>query len=147
MKRPEPLNLGFTGTQRGATRAQLLTLMRVLTFGPWKDPDRFHLGDCVGADDQAVHLAYALGLACVGHPPSNDVKRAFFAHYVVSYGIQLYLVRNREIVDVCDALIACPRLDTEEVRSGTWATIRYARRRRKPVIRILPNGTLIEETS
>ena len=141
-QRPSPFNLGFTGTQRGATSAQLQTLIRLLTVGRWSCPDRFHLGYCVGADVQAAHLAYGYGITCVGHPPSNDTRRAYFEHYLTTYEPKPYLERNREIVDACDALIACPRLSTEETRSGTWATIRYAKDRRKTVIIILPNGGL-----
>lgn len=45
------------------------------------------------------------------------------------------LVRNKKIVDDCDILIALPiDPDVEEARSGTWATIRYARKSNKQII-------------
>lgn len=44
------------------------------------------------------------------------------------------LARNRRIVAAVDVLIAAPETDREELRSGTWATIRYARAAGKPVV-------------
>lgn len=140
--RPDPLNLGFTGTQVGATVKQLRTLFWLLTEDVLRLPDRFHLGDCIGADEQAAHLAHALGIDCVGHPPSDGGRQAHFERYLVSYEPLPYLARNRELVDVCDALIACSRTMKEELRSGTWATVRYALKKRKPVWLIVPNGVL-----
>jgi len=52
------------------------------------------------------------------------------------------LVRNRDIVDECDLLVACPGSDHEELRSGTWACIRYARKVKRKTIIIWPDGTL-----
>ena len=43
-------------------------------------------------------------------------------------------------------LIACPASADEELRSGTWATIRYARRKLKRIYLILPDGTVQEES-
>ncbi len=35
---------------------------------------------------------------------------------------------------------ACPRSAEEETRSGTWPTVRYARKQGKPVYLVLPDG-------
>ena len=51
-----------------------------------------------------------------------------------------YLVRNHDIVDVCDVLVATPGQKEEQIRSGTWATIRYARKIRKQIIIVYPDG-------
>ena len=56
------------------------------------------------------------------------------------YAEKRYLERNRDIVDACDILIACPRTLKEELRSGTWATVRYARKVGKPVAILWNNG-------
>jgi hypothetical protein len=53
------------------------------------------------------------------------------------------LDRNKMMVDDCEALIATPRLMVEELRSGTWSTIRYARKCRKPVHIVWPDGSYI----
>ena len=52
-----------------------------------------------------------------------------------------YLERNKDIVDETGLLIATPKGE-EIVRSGTWSTIRYARKNHKKIIIIMPNGNL-----
>lgn len=47
---------------------------------------------------------------------------------------------NRDIVAETDELIATPKGFQEERRSGTWATVRYALKARKPVTVIWPDG-------
>jgi hypothetical protein len=42
--------------------------------------------------------------------------------------------RNEDIADMCDILIAAPKAATEVLRSGTWATIRHARRIGRQVV-------------
>jgi predicted Rossmann fold nucleotide-binding protein DprA/Smf involved in DNA uptake len=46
------------------------------------------------------------------------------------------LERNHLIVAACDVLNAAPLQDEEILRSGTWATIRYARKAGKTVIQL-----------
>jgi hypothetical protein len=48
-----------------------------------------------------------------------------------------YMKRNDELVAQCDVLLAFPRSAKEELRSGTWATIRRARKAGKE-IRLFP---------
>ena len=55
-----------------------------------------------------------------------------------------YLARNRDIVDASDLMLACPAEQQEVLRSGTWATIRYALKRDKHLIVIHPNGAAVE---
>lgn len=50
------------------------------------------------------------------------------------------LVRNHDIVDSTELLIACPKEQVEVLRSGTWATIRYARKKEITVWLIDPEG-------
>jgi hypothetical protein len=52
------------------------------------------------------------------------------------------LVRNRSVVEAAfgGLLIACPK-GPEVWRSGTWATIRYARRRGCVPLIFWPDGT------
>jgi len=56
-----------------------------------------------------------------------------------------YLDRNQDIVDGADILIAAPNEDKEIVRSGTWSTVRYARKSKKKIILVLRSGEVIEE--
>jgi hypothetical protein len=53
-----------------------------------------------------------------------------------------YLVRNHEIVDDSQVLIAAPKEFTEQLRSGTWATIRYARKIGRTVRIVFPDGSI-----
>lgn len=45
---------------------------------------------------------------------------------------------TQAIVRMCTHLIAAPRTLEEERRSGTWATIRYAKRCGRPVMILAP---------
>lgn len=127
---------GFTGTDRGMTSHQLSAVGVHLQVS-----GELHHGDCVGADAQTHAIARRLGgLWIVGHPPDVDVKRAF-CDFDVALPPRPYIDRNHDIVDACDFLLATPRGYVEELRSGTWATIRYARKIGTALRIIYPNGT------
>lgn len=101
----------------------------------------FHHGDCVGADEEAHAVAGNLGYTIIIHPPEIDRARAFCATAEQNMRPRkCYLDRNHDIVDVSMILIGCPNTDIERLRSGTWATIRYARKQLKEVVVIFPNG-------
>ena len=134
-------SIGFTGTQRGMTEAQRLKLGTILAVGSTKGVGVLHHGDCVGADAQAHELAQKWMIPVIIHPPENSSKRAFCGGSLASLPPQPYLVRNHFIVDACDVLVATPGEATEQLRSGTWATIRYARKRHKTVVIIYPDGS------
>lgn len=139
------LHVGFTGTQVGMTPRQHLLLRAELykldadhrAAFPW-----FHHGLCVGADDEShgIVRAHSGAWSIWGHPPSNPAKRA---EWRLSSCDRLspegpYLVRNHAIVDACSFLIAAPKGMEEERRSGTWATVRYARKKGVPVVILWP---------
>lgn len=48
--------------------------------------------------------------------------------------VKAYLDRIKDIVDMSDILIATPESVKEVLRSGTWSTVRYAKRAGKEVI-------------
>ncbi len=131
--------IGFTGTQKGMTVPQSLAVRSILSDrrGVW-----LHHGDCVGADAQAHVFAKATGYLLAIHPPINWRKRAWCIGFDRRYPEKDYIARNHEIVDVTDELIAAPAQAQEERRSGTWATIRYARKQRKLVTIVFPDGSL-----
>lgn len=133
------MRLGFTGTRSGMTDAQKETVRTLL--GMWLPGQgiEFHHGDCKGADAEAVELARAAGFEIAKHP--SDIE-AQTAHTLadVTFDPKPPLERNHDIVDAIDALIACPKGFTEELRSGTWATIRYARKQGRLVMVVLPSG-------
>jgi hypothetical protein len=84
-----------------------------------------HHGDCVGADAAAHQIARDLGITVVVHPPVSNKKRAF-CEGDQELPPKEYLVRNRDIVDASQVLVATPGGFQEKRRSGTWATVRYA---------------------
>ena len=141
----EVVILGFTGTQVGMTETQRKALIRVLRV---YDITEFHHGDCIGADAQA-HESVALHTRAriVIHPPVDERKRAW-SHSAVGLPIlglsvlcpKPYLDRNKDIVNASEGMFAAPR-GPEELRSGTWSTIRYARKCRKKVLIVWPDGS------
>lgn len=102
----------------------------------------FHHGDCIGADAQAARFAKALGFILVCHPghprdKSNTMFRAFTDFNDVMHEAKPFVVRDRDIVDAVETMVATP-VGLEEIRSGTWTTVRYARRKEKPIHIIYP---------
>lgn len=134
---------GFTGTQQGMTSSQESTLSLLL---PRFHVRVLHLGDCLGADDEAHIIAHRLGLRTIGHPPTIADRRAFCT-YAEERPAAPYLERNRVIVDESAVLIAAPKGYVEEQRSGTWYTVRWARASKKPVVVIWPDGKLTDEAN
>ena len=131
--------IGFTGTQDGMTQQQKDKLKELLSIERLSHSN-FHHGDCIGADEEACLIATELGFNLHCHPPNNPSKRAFVKSAVYAEE-KPYLDRNRDIVDSCYKLYATPKDFKEELRSGTWATIRYARKNNKQVMIIYPDGT------
>lgn len=132
------LVLGFTGTQAGMSPAQKWAFTNLLLT--YYTKPELHHGDCVGADADAHEIAYRLGCSIAIHPPENPSKRAFCQPAASVRSPRPYLDRNRDIVNDTRALIATPK-GREELRSGTWATVRHARRTGKPVLVIWPDGS------
>lgn len=133
--------VGFTGTQGGMTVWQMARVSEILKE---KECSVLIHGDCVGADCDADIVADSLEIKRQIRPCDIDNKRA---HCEYNGAEQISeptapLVRNHLIVDDCDVLIACPKGFSEELRSGTWATIRYARKVGKEVIIVWPSEGL-----
>jgi hypothetical protein len=112
--------LGFTGSRKGMTENQLKNFVYLLGR---LQPTEIHLGDCVGADEEAFKYAkmFRPEMTFIGHIPSDDKLRAF-CQYDVEWEPKDYLARNRDIVDCSQVIIATPRSNSK----GTNYTIRYA---------------------
>ena len=124
--------VGFTGTQEGMSYEQTNALRQALIGAT-----ELHHGDCIGADAQAHDIAREIGgIRIVIHPPTDPSRRAFKRGDIIREP-KPYLERNHDIVDESASLIAAPKSDVEELRSGTWATVRYARKMEKPVKMLL----------
>jgi hypothetical protein len=112
----------------------------------------FHHGGCMGADSQAHNAVcvYSHNRQTVVHVhPSNLAKTQARDDWgSITDGLRIVvaqryapLLRNRHIVDAAAStgmLIAAPRTLDEELRSGTWSAIRYARKEGVPVCLLDP---------
>lgn len=127
--------VGFTGTQYGITSDQYIRLRSWLTTNM---PTHLHHGDCIGADSTVNEICKELDIKIVMHPPINPTKRAFCKGATFTYQPKDYLVRNRDIVSCSEVLIVVPKERIERLRSGTWATMRYAQKLKKELVLILP---------
>jgi len=134
------MRIGFTGTQRGMTPAQLVSVREFLAN---VEATEFHHGDCIGSDIQAAAIAADLRICTFIHPPLDEHKRGRYRSTLVENFICAplpYMDRNHAIVHDTDVLLATPKTAEEEQRSGTWSTVRYAAKRNKTVVIINPNG-------
>ncbi len=143
------MNYGFSGTREGMT-AQQKTAFRELLLNRGK-PDYFHHGGCVGADDEASAIVEELWGSAVLHAHLSTLinlrSKDAFIRSMVWTAQKPPLNRNRDIVDCSGLLIACPKTAAEKKLSDTWATIRYARKKKIGVIIITPDGYFLEDES
>jgi hypothetical protein len=134
------MKYGFTGSSTSTT------LPQQVAFTGWIDAHRFdvgelHHGDCIEADEFAHQIVREFTAArIIIHQPESDAKRAFCGGDEYLDPLP-YLDRNKEIVKACDTLLAMPHGE-EELRSGTWSTIRAARRLGKPIVVFWPDGMI-----
>jgi hypothetical protein len=135
--------IGITGSRTPPTKEQRKQLVRLLkTF----KVSGLHHGDCVGFDEMAHAKAQKLGIPVIVHPPLNERYRAFCEGALTYHTPKEYGVRNTNIVKSCDVLIAGPSMPEDDaVRSGTWQAVRIARKMRKEIYIIVPNGTVTQE--
>lgn len=102
-----------------------------------------HEGDCVGVDGQANEIWRGFGGKIHQHPPLFQDKRAFQPFDVTEEPLGFH-VRDQKIVDAADALFAFPK-GPEITRSGTWTTVRYARKQNKNIVIVYPSGAISVE--
>jgi len=124
--------VSFSGSQHGLTNKQeeeLLGLLRQLK------PELGIHGACIGGDDIFDKLCVMEGIDRLVFPSNHLAKRIpnqELLHRqpprVTIRPPKQALDRNRDIITAGDVLIACPRQQYEIVRSGTWTTIRAAKK-------------------
>jgi predicted Rossmann fold nucleotide-binding protein DprA/Smf involved in DNA uptake len=143
--------IGFTGTRSGMTDPQYVEVTKQLMK---LHPDTLLNGGAVGADEQLIcwivanrtTLDTASSVKVEIYPASVSRER-YWNRYLhqrlieTIWRVQEPLTRNRAIAEQCDRLIAAPASYREELRSGTWATVRYAKKAEKPVTVIFPDGS------
>ena len=128
----ETIKIGFTGNRNGLSFEQKEQIKLILDN--YTNIIVSH-GDCVGADadfhDLCINYRETYpdkSLMIHIFPPSDPKQRAFKKGDVLM-GEKPYLVRNSDIIKHSSILIGCPiDKNTETLRSGTWSTIRKARK-------------------
>lgn len=134
--------IGFTGTREGVTNTQREALMDYLIQ---LNPQVAHHGDCVGADAVFDNMCAMLGIHRFAWPgldrEGRSPSRAFCQAQVIEEP-RPYKTRDRIIaVKGVDGLIACPK-GPEQLRSGTWMTVRIARNIGRQITIIYPDGSI-----
>lgn len=133
------MHVGFSGTQTGMTQEQLWEVSMFLD-----DNLHFsvvHHGMCIGADHDFHRLARISGLQVIGHPPINRSKMIFLDCDELREPKD-YLVRNKDIVKESTLMIFTPKGFKEELRSGTWSTVRYSREQETAGLIFWPDGSV-----
>ena len=129
----EQIKIGFTGNRHGLKPEQEEQIKSILD--KYSNIIVSH-GDCVGSDTDFHKL-------CINYkethqnktimiqifPPNNSSLRAFNKADLLMEA-KPYLERNLNIIKNSSIIIACPiDKNKEELRSGTWSTIRQARKK------------------
>jgi hypothetical protein len=139
--------IGFTGTKLGMTDAQWDTLAEILLA---LDYDEAHHGDCIGADAEFFLILCGIreetGRPCkiISHPSTIKATNANTPSDVIHEPLPP-LERDAIIARKAELMFATPRGFEEEVRSGTWTTVRRAREAGTPLKVIWPDGSVSEE--
>lgn len=152
------MNLAVTATQGGFTPEQFQAAYSYLEW-TFEDISAFHHGGCIGGDDRLqwmiAQLKEELSAGLRSHPGGVCSPRVIMHRGSTPDKWALgcddnadeireprdNIERNHIMVDETDQLLACPSGKNEVTRSGTWATMRYARRMKKPVVIIFPDGS------
>jgi hypothetical protein len=135
--------VGFTGTRGGMTSVQRRVITELLRDLQQRETIAGLHGDCVGADADFHAICRELGVDVLIRPCTSERYRAHCDGTVVAEPTNP-MARNRAIVQQADVMLATPPTNKELKRSGTWSTIRMARRHHGVVV-VLPNGTICHE--
>lgn len=144
--------IGFTGTRQidKISKERLKLLNTWVQMFILSQNYTFVHGGAIGTDE-LFHNIIAYSQENIGATVDRDMSKKYIPFIKVRFGgtnirelrgkyeivppEPSYLTRNKKIADECDILIALPiDKDAEELRSSTWATIRYARKENKKII-------------
>ncbi len=139
------IHLAITGTRAGATKKQLEVLARLInSVIQFKNPRGFRWlhGDCIGVDAEFHDLLVINGLRNeIEIYPCDILSQRAFKNAPVIHDPKPPLERNQDIVNAAWMLFVVPKENTEQLRSGTWATYRRAKERNISRRIIFPDGT------
>ncbi|MCE9557115.1 MAG: hypothetical protein K8T91_27525 [Planctomycetes bacterium] len=139
------LRIGFTGSRKGLTDEQRVALSLELQEQAQKSPDKeleVHHGDAIGADAEFHEICQKLSIRVVLHPPVVQHERAHCSDAADCRPAAHFSEQSESIVNSTELLIAAPNGWKEQLRgSGTWMTIRRARKAAKTIVLCYPDGT------
>jgi hypothetical protein len=145
----DTLILGFTGTRTGMSLAQIGSIRKTIrTYRLITPRIEAHHGVCIGADIHFHEICKDLSLYVIGHPGIRPDGKCFTRATCICNELRPprpFLARDRDIVNVAHILLAAPAGFREEIRSGTWTTVRYARRIQRKIVIFWPDGTIKQE--
>jgi hypothetical protein len=142
-------SIGVTGTERGATKEQLLVALSLIDgLVATHDQVRVCQGCCIGFDEEitvALKHRYSDTIRICAHPPLLVAKLSTAAVKLADV-VQPpfdYLTRDRKIVlHGRDYVIGAPEGFTFRSRgSGTWYTVNHAVTQGRTVDVVYPDGT------
>ena len=121
------LYLGVTGTQNPGPGSYTIIAEYLAHYSPLTNV--VVQGCCIGVDEQVALIADDLGFDVNGVVPANRYKVSQAAIEVCKQIIYMppgisFMDRNDELIRMINKLAGFPKTETEELRSGTWATIR-----------------------
>ena len=143
---PSPDTAMVSGTRIGMTNEQK-RIFALLLESIRCSLKIFRHGDCIGADMNAHEIVQSLFGDSVRvhiHPPLDNKERAFCEKdSAVVHQPEAYLKRDKTMVNSSDIVFAFPKGANEQKRgSGTWAVIRHARKKGKPLVVVYPDGSV-----
>jgi hypothetical protein len=140
------VEIGFTGTRKGINEIQKNEIKKYLKYYIENSCNIIaRHGDCIGADTDFHNICIELSkdypnkINIYIHPPINKKYRAYNNldnnyNNIFILPEKEYLERNKDIVNNSDILLAAPEdKNIESTRSGTWFTIRYAKKYNKKI--------------
>lgn len=142
------IKIGFTGRRDGMTTAQLEAIEDIIlrTVSKYSGKVVAVDGMCVGADTEFNTLAKKADCYCIAYP--GHYRNSPENTSLVGGGVydeiresDTHFSRNRRIVDDTNVLLATPRSRDTSGRGGTNYTINYAKKNKKPVYIVYPDGT------
>lgn len=147
--------LVVTGTRHGTTPEQDRSFVELIR--KWR-PKMFRHGACKGADEQAVETVFAVCPECqiVAHPgrSARGGDNEWLSNLALAASSKVmptktHFERNRDMVwemtDPDDVLVAFPGVRPLPASGGTAYTVEYARKKKKRVVFIWPDGEVAED--
>jgi hypothetical protein len=154
------LHIGITGTRNRLTMNQYESL--ALTLAEYSAGQQslgsylfIHHGCCIGTDEISHLLARDMKCTFIcGHPGIDRHGNSPYSmpirlrEFSILNGSKPYRERNKDIVNTGRIIIACPaspEMHFDSRRSGTWQTVRLARKAEKEIIYIWADGSVTHE--